>query len=408
MSGKSPGVNRGRQGGRRRVCVVGRFLAGSSFAHAINTVRIAHSFARLGQEVTIVCRRDPERDWDTAQLARHYGLEQPVRWVLKRHPWGRGWRRGRGALGVAGLVGEWIIHRPDLVYARDFTAPGWACRLGIPVVLESHAHPEADAWPAGFERAVGASHRAKFRTWITISTRLAERYRELGADPGKLLVLPGGVDLRQFARPDALPASPYPSTTRQPVAPSSIATPLGNSGRVAGRVVYAGHLYDYKGIPTVLAAATALPDVSFELVGGWPQDVERHREAAKSRGINNVTFHGLLPQAQLPPYLWHADALLLPPSATHPSAMDQPGENGRIPGDAGAGGGVGDPGPARLAGPEPGRIFRPRRRGGPGGRVAAGADRSAAAGGPDRRGLGPGPIIILRTAGVTDFATRRV
>ncbi len=301
--------------------MVGRFLAGSSFAHAINTVRIAHSFARLGQEVTIVCRRDPERDWDTAQLARHYGLEQPVRWVLKRHPWGRGWRRGRGALGVAGLVGEWIIHRPDLVYARDFTAPGWACRLGIPVVLESHAHPEADAWPAGFERAVGASHRAKFRTWITISTRLAERYRELGADPGKLLVLPGGVDLRQFARPDALPASPYPSTTRQPVAPSSIATPLGNSGRVAGRVVYAGHLYDYKGIPTVLAAATALPDVSFELVGGWPQDVERHREAAKSRGINNVTFHGLLPQAQLPPYLWHADALLLPPSATHPSAQ---------------------------------------------------------------------------------------
>ena len=37
--------------------------------------------------------------------------------------------------------------------------------------------------------------------------------------------------------------------------------------------------------------------------------------------ITNVTLHGHKTRGELPPYLWHADVLLLPPSAKHPSAQ---------------------------------------------------------------------------------------
>jgi glycosyltransferase involved in cell wall biosynthesis len=115
-----------------------------------------------------------------------------------------------------------------------------------------------------------------------------------------LLVLPDAVDLRQFSRPAVLP-------------PSSYAGDRPNA-------VYAGHLYDYKGIPTVLQAAAALPEVAFHLVGGWDEDIARQRARAAALGLKNVEFHGMKHQAELPPYLWHADVLLLPPSAHHPSA----------------------------------------------------------------------------------------
>lgn len=282
-----------------RVVIVSQFLAGSQFAHAINTVKIAHSFARLGHEVTIICRKNRGGPQEPEELALLYGLDTPLHWKFISRKWGgrSGWKDWYLALRVIPAI---LCCRPHLVYARDFAAPALASRLGITSVLESHAYPKPEAWPSAFNRTLRAIHLPAFRTWITISQRLADRYRSLGADANKLLVLPGAVDLAQFTPPETSSACPY---------------------KCGGpRVVYAGHLYDYKGIPTVLAAARQMSEVVFHLIGGWPDDVERQRVAAKSLGLENVVFHGLLPQAKLPPYLWHADVLLLPPSADHPSA----------------------------------------------------------------------------------------
>ena len=283
-----------------RIAVVSQFLAGSQFAHAINTVKIAHSFARLGHEVTIICRKNRDSPRRSQDLASLYGLDTPVHWVFINREWGgrSGWKDWYLALRVMPAI---MRGRPHMVYARDFAVPALTSRLGIVSVLESHAYPKPDAWPAAFNRTLRAIHHPAFRTWVTISQRLADRYRSLGADADKLLVLPGAVDLIQFAPPVAPSVFPYECNDRP-------------------RVVYAGHLYDYKGIPTVLAAARQMPKVRFHLIGGWPDDVSRQRAVADSLGLENVTFHGLLPQAELPPYLWHADVLLLPPSAGHPSA----------------------------------------------------------------------------------------
>jgi glycosyltransferase involved in cell wall biosynthesis len=84
--------------------------------------------------------------------------------------------------------------------------------------------------------------------------------------------------------------------------------------------VYVGHLYDYKGIPTVLESAARLPDVHFHLVGGWPEDIHRQQRRTQELRLASVTFHGLKPHSAVPRFLWHADVLLLPLSQHHPSA----------------------------------------------------------------------------------------
>jgi glycosyltransferase involved in cell wall biosynthesis len=80
-------------------------------------------------------------------------------------------------------------------------------------------------------------------------------------------------------------------------------------------------MYDYKGVPTVIAAAALLPACDFVMVGGLPADIAAQRARAEAAGLTNVAFTGMKPYAALPALLWDADVLLLPPSANHASAQ---------------------------------------------------------------------------------------
>jgi glycosyltransferase involved in cell wall biosynthesis len=280
-----------------RILVASAFEASSQWAHAINTIKMAQGFARLGNEVTLVCRRPPEGKVLPTESAARYGLNEPIYWVqlpqrvlnyyLDPH-----WHFALQALPV-------ILHmRPDLVFTRNYIFPWLSSRLGLSTVAESHAYPDNKTAP--FLRMLSAARHGSFRLLVTISQRLADHYHSLGVPNEKLIVLPDAVDLQLFQRPESQNINPYP-----------------NKKSV---VAYVGHLYDYKGIPTVLQAASLLPTVQFHLVGGWQEDVKRHQSVVKAKGLRNVTLHGLKPHAEIPPYLWNADVLLLPPSAKHPSA----------------------------------------------------------------------------------------
>ena len=275
-----------------RIAFVAPLEAGSSFAHAINSVKMAEGFARLGHDVTLYCRRPRDGAVDVGEMASRYGLSQPIAWQAYS---GR-WKEHRGF--TWRVLADLLRRRPDFVYARHYGVPVWAARLGIPTAVETHAHP--DNTSRHFRRMLAASAHPRFRALVTISHYLADHYRSQGASAEKILVVPDAVDITLFSPPASLPDSPYES--------------------LGPHVTYAGHLYDDNGIPTVLGAAERLPQVQFHLVGGWPEDVARHRAAAERRGLANVRFYGLIPHAHVPSYLWHADLLLLPLSARHPCA----------------------------------------------------------------------------------------
>lgn len=280
-----------------RILVAAAFEAGSHFANAINTVKMAEGFARLGHDVHVACRQPATGPADVAVLTREYALRAPLGWIQLRSR-----LLGRPLNIHAHFALQCLPHlyrlRPDLVFARNYSLPAWASRLGFATAAESHAH--VDNRTAPFMAMIAATHRADFRLLVTISDRLVAHYQALGAAPEKLVVLPDAVDTLLFSPPANLPPSPYQGQ--------------------GPHVVYAGHLYDYKGIPTILQAAVRLPDVQFHFLGGWPDDISRQKQAAATLGLGNVHFHGSRSHAEVPPWLWHADALLLPPSANHPSA----------------------------------------------------------------------------------------
>src|ERR1051325_4800983 len=217
--------------------VISELELGSHKAHAINVIKTAGGFARLGHKVTLLCRppRWAARDQgaiDPVPLLAQYGETelhvetQPFLWTDD----------DAGSL----ATGQWAAQRAhalsaDLVYARHYAGALESLSRALPTVMETHAH--VGATQPILDDCLRATHRGLAIT--TISPRLRDHYIQRGAHPNHVHLIPDGVDLDLF--------TPKPS-----------ASPFQGSGPHA---VYCGHLYDYKGIPTVLQAAACTSDI---------------------------------------------------------------------------------------------------------------------------------------------------
>jgi len=283
-----------------RIIAASGFEAGSQFASAINPVKNAQGFASLGHKVTFICRQSQKGVLPPQELAEIYGLKHPITWiqlplkVMGTYRVDEHWGFARASLPYM------LLLRPDVVYARSYIFPWLSSKLGIPTIAESHADKQVSS-PEFFKLIEAAQKHQALRLWVTMSSELANHYHSLGVPEEKLFVLPNGVDLLLYSKPKELPACPL--------------TP-----KAATNVVHAGHLYDVNGIPTVLQAAALLPEAHFHFVGGWEEDIERHKCTAAQMKLKNVTFYGLRPQKEAPPFQWYADVLLLPYSQYHPRA----------------------------------------------------------------------------------------
>jgi len=279
-----------------KILVASAFYADSHLAHAINTLKMADGFAQLGHQVMVVCRRPLGGNLETKVLREDFGLSSSLQVVqVRSHLFGVELNEhAHFAFQVAGVARKSGV---DFVYSRNYMAPVALSRMGVPVVAESHAHP-GNSSPPLLKMVAGLRKLASFRALVTIAPVLKENFTRLGVPKEKVLILPDAVDLALFQRPASF-------KRMKPERP---------------RIVYAGHFYDYKGIPTILDAAALMPECDFVLIGGNPNDIERHRKVIVGRGLENVEILGWMAHRMIGPHLWGADVLLLPPSAKHPSA----------------------------------------------------------------------------------------
>jgi len=65
-------------------------------------------------------------------------------------------------------------------------------------------------------------------------------------------------------------------------------------------------------VELVLSLAGKMPEVYFLWVGGRPKEVANRREEIQRLGLQNVTFSGFVPNAELPLYQAAAELLLMP------------------------------------------------------------------------------------------------
>jgi glycosyltransferase involved in cell wall biosynthesis len=175
---------------------------------------------------------------------------------------------------------SWLQDPPDVVHAHfwmsGIAALAAARPLGIPVVQTFHAlglekrrvqgpgdtsRPERLELEAGVACAVDA----------VIATASHEIFslRRLGAEPGRVTVIPCGVDLERF---------------------SAGAPQVAHDGRV--RVVWVGRLVERKGVGTIVEALAAAPDVELVVAGG-PERSELPRDAEYRRLVALAHAHGV-------------------------------------------------------------------------------------------------------------------
>jgi glycosyltransferase involved in cell wall biosynthesis len=134
---------------------------------------------------------------------------------------------------------------------------------------------------------------------VTISDNIANEHIKRGVPENKVLVLEDGVDMDQFDINDdkVFWRNKYDLPLHKKI------------------IMYAGHLYEEKGIEHILIVAKKLKkndEFIFILVGGWKKDIMKWERYCEREKLSNVRFFGFVENSILPGLLKAADVLFMP------------------------------------------------------------------------------------------------
>lgn len=228
----------------------------------------------------------------------------------------REWREiAHFAAAIDRVVAAW---RPDILHAHSPVLCGQAAlrvarRHGIPLVYEIRAFWE----DAAVGNGTGTEGSLKYRLTrglenhvvraadavVTICEGLRADLVARGVAPGKVTVMPNGVDLALFGTPLA----------RDPV----LAAELGFDGPVIG---FIGSFYDYEGLDDLIEAMPRLvrrvPNAKLLLVGGGPREAALRAQAAASPVAGAIRFVGRVPHHEVDRYYALCDVMAYPRKAS--------------------------------------------------------------------------------------------
>ncbi len=276
-------------------------------AHGLQVAAMAEALSSTGLNVSVVVpRRFPYQDTD---VHNYYGVRRTFRVEriasldtidmlpprLQRVPFlvqsaTFGWR----ALARAAVQRRSALLVRDH-YTLDLLVSGLRRRHVARLAAEVHNLPNTPSRRRWVMRAL-----ARLPAVITITDALREELIGEGVDPEAILVARDGVHLHRFV---GLPDAPTARTHLGLPAD----TPL---------VVYAGQLYKWKGVDTLVEAMGRLPDVRLMVVGGDKINLDRVVALAQQHAPGRVTFTGTIPSLAVPFHLAAADVIALPNTAT--------------------------------------------------------------------------------------------
>jgi glycosyltransferase involved in cell wall biosynthesis len=284
-------------------------------ANGAQTMATCYALASRGHDVTLVVRPDTARE--PRDPFQFYDWPVNARLRIRRIPSAgpSPARRARFLFSAAALA----VRSTGIVYTRDLGLAAFLLRMPmgrrLRVVYESHGL--ADVVAAELPRLLGRGARVpsasklarlarrEARVWrrahgyVTITQALADELTTRFGPRPQVAVVPDGARL----------VAPAPT--------ASSGTALSPEAMVLG---YAGHLYPWKGVDILVRALAELPGARALIIGGHPEESDRHRIDALARSLHladRITFTGLLPPGQVATRLAAATVLVLPnvPSA---------------------------------------------------------------------------------------------
>lgn len=189
-----------------------------------------------------------------------------------------------------------ILHVQQPDYRPLFA--GWAA-TGLPTLLAVHGLGVADADPGGPVEHLVRENLSVADMLTAPSRFLADATIALGADPGRMHIVPNAVDHELFS-----PRSQAECRSRLGLDPSR---PL---------IVFLGRAIDMKGAPELLEAARivreSLPGSQVAFVGTWSLPVPHDSALYEMDPSAPVLIHEGALKAELPLWLCAADAVAIP------------------------------------------------------------------------------------------------
>lgn len=259
-------------------------------AYGVQVAKMCEAFARSGIELDMIV---PWRYGTKGDPYEYYGIKRNFRMIrlcsidlIGIIPYFGYWIQAISFVTRVLVYSLFMSRKDTLVYTREYLIVPWCRLLGFRVVYESHRI-------LAKERTFFAL--ARYANWIvTNSEGVAEEFRK--RDFPRVLAQQNGVTLEEFF-------------IKQEKDELRRALTLSSDAHIA---MYTGHLYDWKGVDTVVEAAVQMPEVQFVFVGGTDEDVARYRAQAIKETLHNVQFVGHVPKVKIPQYVTAADVLLLP------------------------------------------------------------------------------------------------
>jgi len=263
-------------------------------AHGIQIMKMAEAFAKIGVELELVIPR--RFNWIKKDPFEYYGVERNFKITklpcLDLIPLDK----------YIGILGLWVesisfiffafpyvlFKKADTVYTRDkFFLPLSLLKKNI--IFEAHS--------------ISRNHflysllLKKIRGAVVTAQNLKDFFVKNGMPAKRIIVVPNGVDLEKFQ----IAKSKF--QIREELA-------LPQDKKI---VLYAGHLYEWKGVQTLAEASQHLPeDIKVYFVGGTERDVEKFKTKNLKLKINVVGYRS---HDEIPLWLKAADVLVLPDSA---------------------------------------------------------------------------------------------
>jgi len=176
--------------------------------------------------------------------------------------------------------------REDIIYTRDKFAAFFLSFFKNNIYLEEHTVPAR----------LFFSRIKKLKRVILITNNLKKIFEERGVPREKILVAPDGVDLKEFDIKE-----------NQEECRRKLNLPLDKK-----IVLYAGSLYKWKGVDTLLKAARNLQNVLFVIVGGNKKDLQSFKFQ-----VSSFKYVAHRPHSEMPHWLKAADVLVLPNSGKY-------------------------------------------------------------------------------------------
>lgn len=187
----------------------------------------------------------------------------------------------------------------NICFTRSVIANDLALKMGFDVVFESHSTilsskiKMADSLLR--RKLIKNSKKRNQVLFITISSALADYWSKHYVPAEKIVALHDAVCHEEFDYVfDRLEARRI------------LNLPLNRK-----IVVYAGSLYENRGIDRIIRLAEIFADATFIVLGGPAKQKEKYEQIATSKLIGNIVFVGQIAHTEVKKYLFAADVLLM-------------------------------------------------------------------------------------------------